>query len=707
MAEPLSVEAFSGKIKEKYPQYADVDDEQLARSIVEKYPSYADQVNFGEAEPTLGQIAAGVGTEVATGIGGQAAGTAAGAALGTAAGAALGSVVPVVGTAAGAALGSTVGGAAGYVLGSIGSGIAGSLAAQKIEGREDTSWGRAIAAGLINLVPGGIGKGAKGATTIAKAAGREAAKGAGFGATEATARAVIDEGRLPTMEELSQYGGAGALFGGALGAGGTALGRKLAGKSIKEIDDAVATGELTFDDLKPLTGDTDSFVLRNEFDKSRDALQDKLISEAIASKNIGAAGNVFASIAPSKVVGRKAQQAAIDYGRNVKTYEELGSRIARRVEQQSAKNPELAPAVDRFLDTGEMSEQLSGKLGAELEQFQELRLEAQKDLLSLMEDGSGAFASMDSAQRAGLREVIQDSINDAPYTRREYQAFTNKDYSPPAGSREAAEAEIAARIAEADEIDITTATERAKKHLDDLMEKSAKSRAADPRSGAIAGVDSILRRRHNPGPAERAFLGEIREAPERIRGTLSGLGRSVARAKADSEILKGLVESGIGSRVQSGDMMEVVLRGTGREGTGVYVNPSTQTALNQIYLPSSDRGTENIFLRGLQDLYGAGVAGSKASKVLLNTVAYPVQLYGNTATLMGMGINPFKVSDAKRGFGLAFAEFGGIDGLVNNQAARKAMLEDINKMSKYGIKNSNVLESDIRNTLQDGIFSRH
>ena len=78
-----------------------------------------------EDEPTAGEIVAGVGTEIGVGVGGQLAG----AAIGTA-------ILPGLGTAIG------------YGIGSLGSGIAGSIAAQKIEGQEDISWGRAIAAGL-------------------------------------------------------------------------------------------------------------------------------------------------------------------------------------------------------------------------------------------------------------------------------------------------------------------------------------------------------------------------------------------------------------------------------------------------------------------------------------------------------------------------------------------------------------------------------
>lgn len=39
---------FSAKIKEKYPQYADIDDKLLAEKMIEKYPQYAEQVTFEE-----------------------------------------------------------------------------------------------------------------------------------------------------------------------------------------------------------------------------------------------------------------------------------------------------------------------------------------------------------------------------------------------------------------------------------------------------------------------------------------------------------------------------------------------------------------------------------------------------------------------------------------------------------------------------------
>ena len=48
---PVSVQEFSKKVKEKYPEYKDVDDTTLAKKIVDKYPEYKDRVQFDLPEP--------------------------------------------------------------------------------------------------------------------------------------------------------------------------------------------------------------------------------------------------------------------------------------------------------------------------------------------------------------------------------------------------------------------------------------------------------------------------------------------------------------------------------------------------------------------------------------------------------------------------------------------------------------------------------
>jgi hypothetical protein len=142
--------------------------------------------------PSVGQLAAGAATEAGFG------------ATGEVVGAAL--AVPTLGVS--------------YPVAKFTSGFAGSIAAQKIEGQPEISYGRALSAGFINLLPfASVRKGAKVGEILAK----EAYKGAGIGAGEAVATSMIDEQRLPTGEEfLTRVGGGavgGALVGGALKGG--------------------------------------------------------------------------------------------------------------------------------------------------------------------------------------------------------------------------------------------------------------------------------------------------------------------------------------------------------------------------------------------------------------------------------------------------------------------------------------------------------
>ena len=694
-----------GTIVEDQPEPVEL--ETTAKQPKQEFGTVVEQpaVEFGtviDEEPTLGEIGTGLVADVALAEGLKYAGGAGGAAIGSA--------IPVVGTA--------VGGALGYAGGAIAGGISGSIAAQKIEGRDDISWGRVVGDTLLNFIPGSkLAKGGSVGSRVVKAGLKQGAIGAGVAPAAQTVESIIEEGRIPTKEELGKM----AVMGGALGfgLGGASVGLekvlgKVGGKPISEVDEMVASGDLTFDDFKILKNATEApkegaptmdGILRRELEetaqrKSAEIAAAEIINaQEIAAKGRGGLGKVFASVLPSRVVGRKSQQASIDFGRSVNEAKELGSRLARNLEKKIGGDVETNDLVNKMLD-GQiipLNKAQSEKLGssaADIHKYLEMRLELQNKMVSLLDEG--AYRNLDENGRKILQDAIQDSISGKSYNRREYKLFLDSKYEPDPKLETAAFNELAAKMG----------PDKAKAHMDKLQNASAATREADPRSFLGAPVDSVLRRKHNPGKAERAWLGEVTEAPERIRGTLEGMGKSVARAEADSRIARSLVEDGIASNTHSKGLVELRLRGTGPEGTGVYANPEVQVALNNIYLPSTDRGTENIVINALQDLYRASVGGSKASKVLLNTIAYPVQLYGNTATLAGMAVNPFNLKNATRGADIALSDFGGIEALRKSPKARKALLDEVQDMSRYGLKNANILDSDLRSTLDNGIFSK-
>lgn len=49
---PVSVQEFASKIKQKYPQYSNIDDNTLTQKMLDKYPQYRSQVNFGASMQT-------------------------------------------------------------------------------------------------------------------------------------------------------------------------------------------------------------------------------------------------------------------------------------------------------------------------------------------------------------------------------------------------------------------------------------------------------------------------------------------------------------------------------------------------------------------------------------------------------------------------------------------------------------------------------
>lgn len=108
----------------------------------------------------------------------------------------------------------------GYIIGALGSGAAGSYAAQRITNPDDISEGRLIADAFINLIPGL--KAAKGAGVMNSAL-KQGAVGAGIGAGGITAETAIDEGRMPTIDELTTAGLTGGALGGALGLTGAGI----------------------------------------------------------------------------------------------------------------------------------------------------------------------------------------------------------------------------------------------------------------------------------------------------------------------------------------------------------------------------------------------------------------------------------------------------------------------------------------------------
>jgi hypothetical protein len=581
--------------------------------------------------PSAGQLAAGAGVEVAAGLAGE---------------------------AAGLALAPFTAGIS-YPVAKFGSGVAGSIAAQEIEGKPEISYGRALTAGLMNLIPGAaVGKGAKVGTILAK----EAKRGALIGAGEATATSMIDEQRAPTFGELTAYAAGGAL-------GGAVVGGALKGG--KELVAAAKPSELF-----PVLGQ----------------LSDKIKARYLA---------------PSQIIGREMQDVIIEGKNAAMAAIELGGRVARQVDSVVSKqaNPDLArKSLNEYLDgTATTLPTYLSSLKGDIDVFQEKLKELQGKLLSNIDAGY-LTASPE------LRKKVEDSIASGNYLTREYQFFTNSKYKPTALQKQAAVDELAADyLAEAaaagKTMSLTQAKTRALSYLDELNAK--KMSVIKNGDYYPSSIDGFLKERKEVGDALRNYLGEITDPAERMRGTLSRVARGVYRDETDGRIIEILATlggrlGGVSSKATDVLSAELKLRKFQPQNK-LYVNPIMQDAINNIYLSGAADDTSNMLTSGIKSFWNTAVGASKATKVLLNPPSYLVQVYSNVANLAGMGINPFRSSG--NALKVALSEFGPIEQLTKNPAARKALLDDIGEATKYGIKGANILDSDIRDSIERGFFA--
>ena len=136
-----------------------------------------------------------------------------------------------------------VGTGVGYLAGGVIGGISGSIARQRIQNpSKDLSWGQITGDTILNLIPFGGGKAAKVSTVLARGAGA----GAVIGTGATTIESIIDEGRLPTMDELATAGITGAAVGAGFGLSGRAFSKaysKFAGMKGSSIEDAFRKGD--------------------------------------------------------------------------------------------------------------------------------------------------------------------------------------------------------------------------------------------------------------------------------------------------------------------------------------------------------------------------------------------------------------------------------------------------------------------------------
>jgi hypothetical protein len=196
--------------------------------------------------------------------------------------------------------------AIGYVLGGIGAGAAGSIARQRILDPDgELSYGDIVSSALINLLPG-----AKAGKSVYKAVGQQAAIGAAVSTGATAVEGVIDDGELPTMEELASAGLSGAVLGAGLGVTGEAFSKaysKFGGMPTRRLTEAFKIGD---PDAKLLvegaerTGKEYAEMLPKNFKDIKMGISDAYSDEMIRARvlqDVVAGGQIKQKDAPLKV----------------------------------------------------------------------------------------------------------------------------------------------------------------------------------------------------------------------------------------------------------------------------------------------------------------------------------------------------------------------------------------------------------------------
>ena len=701
--------------------------------------------NVKPEDPTLGQIGKGIGAELLIGEGSKYAG------------ATLGSVVPVVGTAAGYLIGGTIGG------------VAGSIQAQRIEGKEDISWGRVAADTLLNLMPfgtGKIGKGAKvakqvskstdkvfpklleKATDIGKAQGARAATGAGISVGAQQVEKGIEEQKFLTPKELLVAGGTGAVLNIGIGALADGLGdiyrKKFAGKTDAEVNTNYKKGD----------PDTVAFIDQTTGGDPRGKVQ--RLMDVINSYAI-----------PTKVIGPRT------------------SKLIRKYKQQGQAAMDMAGRARKQLNnltkdyTEDQKKRLDAYLSGETKEIGEDLLESKTIIDSVRKDIGKYQETLVELYEKGLLDMkevtynkIKKSISDGNYLRKEYQMFVDPKYKPSIMQKAKLKNRLVVELQESARKNLRDQGKN-KREIEDTVNSSFQeySKEAERKIRALLdarddpdALSNLFKRRELQSKEMDDFLGIITDPGERLFGTVSRLGRDVTKQKGLFELTNMLVKNGVAKVISSGGdipanyvplkvgrslqnkygrqradvplekpQYEDISTGTRykdeasafkdgvpmsriskvtkeskivNEGEQVYVTPEVNKSINDL----SGTGfldQSNVWTEGfITKLVSTTTALSKAAVVPFSLAAYPVQFFGNAFTTWSMGMNPFK--NYGKNLMIAFSD-------MNSKNFRegkffgfdtKFNLSQMKRLKELDLVDRGVTASDIREGLNKGFLSK-
>ena len=405
-------------------------------------------------------------------------------------------------------------------------------------------------------------------------------------------------------------------------------------------------------------------------------------------------------LAPSKVVGREVMNE-IDQAKGIiREAESVGIRAYNAVNRIKKSNPNDTAAIDKnvneFLLTGELDPSLD-PIKTELSAWRSSTNKLKERLIAGMDDQT--FMELSPEIRKGLRKTIEGSMKDeGGYLTTPYRLFEDPNFTPDPKLKKAALAEIKLKFID-EGYSSEVAAKKAQEKLDELNGNSAKTRELES-SGGFRPVasESILRQQTFPGPAEKAWLGEITEAGQKALLTSRKLSRLASAKAEDAEIANILLDSGVASRTLREGQVELKLK-TVSGKTNIYVDPEVADSIYKLrYGQMVNRGIRNPMSRLLDAFFTVNFF-AKFGKVVGNVGSYPVAVLGSITATMANGAMP-NFAGMRR----AAASFRSLENLVAGKSpkAKKEFYADLDKMDLYNLRPKSVDAADMEATLQRG-----
>jgi hypothetical protein len=750
MDEKLSPQEFATKVKSKYPEYKDIDDVTLAQRVIEKYPEYADRVSMDEGglsqQPTedtqdlppaeedprsllekanfiAGDLANQFNLGVANMIGAPVDLIAAG--LNKASNKIIGkdivaddsfggsksiqrglSALPGVEvvdeepqTAAGY-VGQTAVEAVTFFLPSL-------KAAQMLSKAQPASTGgkvlQRISNQFLNETRENVGR------VLAIESGAATAAGlARYAANEAD----LSPGQSMAVEILAGIAG---------GFGGAGLAKKVQGKTATEVMEMVSNGTIEYKDLtfiqkpevegkygfKPVEfGQARQEILTNVTNKQKSELA--LDTVKLESYNPDSPFNLKKKVnkllsvfAPSKVVGREIMDEIDKAKGTLARAEDVGARVHRAAKRLEKADPAIREKIDTFIKGGEMDSSLR-PIEAELITWRGLVNEMQASLLENIDEAY--FDGLTKSQQKDLRDIVESSMKENSYVTQTYKIFQDPDYIPTKAQEQDAIKEIQTKIlmsSDAGTMTVEQAEEMAIKQINHLKKQSARQRKIDGRpQGIVKESKGITRQRTNPGPAERAWLGEVTDPGERAFSTASRISRLASAQAEDIAIARLLLDKKIATRQAANpDQVQMTFR-TIDGDSSIWIDPEVAHSLDVLRFNNAITEPKAGIAKYIDRFWNQWVGFSKTSNVLFNPESYAINTFGAMVATISSGIMP-----SAKGLRVALSDFGGLDNILSgkNKEARLAFLKDVGKMNQYGLKPKSVNAADIEQNVIRGL----